>query len=380
MSASHPRVLIDATAVPPDRRGVGRYVDCLLPQLDLLGTPLLIACRSEDVGHYESLCPNADILPGPAQIGRRPVRLAWEQTGLARMVAKSNAHVVHSPHYTQPLAVRRPTVVTLHDATFFTHPEVHERVKALFFTTWTKISLRRAARCIVPSAATRDELVRVAGAKTDRIDVVHLGVDETVFHQPTADEITAARALLTLPDRPYIAFLGTLEPRKNIPNLIRGFTAAVRERADKPVLVLAGGAGWDESLDELITGLPDGVDVLRPGFLPLELLRGYLGGAEFVAYPSLGEGFGLPVLEAMACAAPVLTTPLLSLSEVGGAAVEYTETDAESIGASITQLLDNPVRRSDLSRLGLQRARQFSWRAAAEKHQEIYLQLAGQNR
>lgn len=366
---------MDATAVPPDRRGVGRYVDSLLPELGRLGTPLLIACRAEDARHYESLCPSADILPGPAQIGRRPARLAWEQTGLARLVAKTNADVVHSPHYTQPLAVRRPIVVTLHDATFFTHPDVHERVKRLFFTNWTKLSLRRATRCIVPSAATRDELVRVLGTREDRIDVVHLGVDEEVFHRPTSDEIAAARRHLELADRPYIAFLGTLEPRKNLSSLIRGFANAVRGRADKPALVLAGGQGWDDSLDALIAGLPAGVDVLRPGFLPLELLRGYLGGAQFVAYPSLGEGFGLPVLEAMACAAPVLTTPVLSLSEVGGDAVEYTGTDPDSIGTAIAALLDNPSRRRELATLGLSRAAEFSWHSAAVRHQEIYAQV-----
>jgi len=367
---------MDATAVPPDRRGVGRYVDSLLPELDAQGASLLVVCRAEDVGHYEKLCPSADILPGPSGIGRRPVRLAWEQTGLVRLVSKTNAEVVHSPHYTHPLALRRPMVVTLHDATFFTHPEVHERVKRAFFTTWTRLSLRRAGRCIVPSAATRDELVRVVGARADEIDVVHLGVDTTVFHRPTEDEIAAVRRHLGLSDRGYVAFLGTLEPRKNLANLVRGFTEAVRHRVDPPVLVLAGGQGWDGSLDEVIAALPQGVDVLRPGFLPLEKLSGYLGGAQIVAYPSLGEGFGLPVLEAMACGAPVLTTPLLSLSEVGGDAVEYTGTDAASIGTSIAALLDDPARRADLVTRGLARAGEFSWGAAAQRHREIYAQLS----
>lgn len=371
---------MDATAVPPDRRGVGRYVDSLLPELDAQGASLLVACRAEDVGHYETLCPNADILPGPPMIGRRPVRLAWEQAGLARLVSKTNAEVVHSPHYTHPLAVRRPMVVTLHDATFFTHPEVHERVKRAFFTTWTRLSLRRASRCIVPSAATRDELVRVVGARADDIDVVHLGVDAAVFHRPTEDETAAARRHLGLGDRSYIAFLGTLEPRKNLASLVRGFADAVGHRADRPVLVLAGGRGWDDSLDDVIGGLPQGIDVLRPGFLPLEMLSGYLGGARFVAYPSLGEGFGLPVLEAMACGAPVLTTPLLSLSEVGGDAVDYTGTDPASISTSITALLDDSARRADLVTRGLARSGEFSWRAAAERHREIYARAGGARR
>ncbi len=130
-----------------------------------------------------------------------------------------------------------------------------------------------------------------------------------------------------------MAFLGTLEPRKNVPNLIRGFVQAVRDRPDPPVLVLAGGRGWDEQVDAAAHTVPSGVEVLRPGYLPLNDLPALLGGAEVVAYPALGEGFGLPVLEAMACGATVLTTPRLALPEVGGEAVAYTEPDADSIGA-----------------------------------------------
>lgn len=376
MGATQPRVLMDATSVPPDRRGVGTYVDAILPALERRGTPLVIVCRAGDGQHYATLCPTARIRVAPETVDRRPVRLAWEQVGLARLIAQEKPDVVHSPHYTRPLAVRRPVLVTLHDATFFTHPDVHVPVKRAFFKTWTRASLRLADRCIVPSAATRDELVRVAGAQRDRIDVVHLGVDEATFHPPTKPEIAAAAAHLGLGDRPYVAFLGTLEPRKNIPNLIRAFTGVVSGRDNQPALVIAGGSGWDESLEAQLDALPSDVEVIRPGFLPLEMLRGYLGGATVVAYPSLGEGFGLPVLEGMACGAAVLTTPHLALAEVGGDAVEYTSTVSGSIERVLRSLLESPERRRELSERGLRRAKLFSWDNAAEAHQQIYRELA----
>jgi glycosyltransferase involved in cell wall biosynthesis len=118
--------------------------------------------------------------------------------------------------------------------------------------------------------------------------------------------------------------------------------------------------------------VPAGLRLLRPGYLPLAQLPALLGGATVVAYPSLGEGFGLPVLEGMACGAPVLTTRRLSLPEVGGNAVAYCEPDADSIAAELARLLDDPQRRAELGRAGLARAAQFSWAASAAAHIEAY--------
>jgi glycosyltransferase involved in cell wall biosynthesis len=300
-------------------------------------------------------------------VERRPARLAWEQAGLPRLARRARADVLHCPHYTMPLVAGLPVVTTLHDATFFTHPELHLPVKRRFFRAWTRVSLRRARRCIAPSAATRDELVRVAHADRDRVAVAHHGVDTARFHQPTEEERAKARAHLGI-DGPYVAFLGTLEPRKNVPALVRGW----RRIPDPPPLVLAGGRGWDDEVDRAAAELPAGHDLRRPGYLPLELLAGFLGDAEVVAYPSLGEGFGLPVLEAMACGAPVLTTRLLALPEVGGDAVAYTEPTAESIAETLQALLADPARRAELAEAGRARAAGFDWRASARAHLAVY--------
>jgi len=368
-----PRVLVDATAVPADRGGVGRYVDGLVAALDqeMPAGSLSLACQRADAERYARIAPGARVLPGPAAITHRPQRLAWEQTGLPLLAAQVQADVLHSPHYTMPLRAGCPVVVTVHDATFFTEPELHNAVKGTFFRSATRIALTRAARCVVPSKATRDELVRILDADPTRLDVAYHGVDRAVFHPPGEAETRRVHARLGL-EGDYIAFLGLLEPRKNVPALIRGWVTAVADRPTPPALVLAGGSGWDSDVDAAIGAVPPHLSVVRTGYLRFADLPGLLGGATIVAYPSHGEGFGLPVLEAMACGAPVLTTPRLSLPEVGGDAVAYTEPGADAIAAALRALLDDPQRRAALAAAGEARAAEFTWAASAEAHLRAY--------
>jgi glycosyltransferase involved in cell wall biosynthesis len=373
------RVLIDATAVPADRGGVGRYVDELVPRLDAQGTDLVLAVQSRDVAHYRALAPRSRVVAAPAAIERRPVRLAWEQTGLPALVRRVRADVLHCPHYTMPLLPlpgRTPVVVTLHDATFFTDPHLHLPTKARFFRTATRVATRRAAGLVVPSVATRDEVVREAGADPDRFTVAYHGVDAERFHPTSAAEQDRVRATLDIGDLPYVAFLGTLEPRKNVPALVRGWVRACAELDTPPALVLAGGRGWDDGIDTALAEVPAHLTVRRTGYLPLEDLAGLLGGALAVAYPSLGEGFGLPVLEAMACGAPTLTTRALSLPEVGGDAVAYCGTSAESIAEGLVTLCGSAARRAELSAAAVERAATFTWERAARDHTAAYARAA----
>ncbi len=363
---------MDATAVPADRGGVGRYVDGLVAALGAVDADLALVCQRADAERYSRLAPHAEVVAAPPPITHRPARLAWEQTGLPMVAREVAADVVHSPHYTMPLRVGKPVVVTIHDLTFFTEPTMHTAVKGTFFRSATRTALRRAARVIVPSKATRDELVRVLDADATEVDVAYHGVDAETFHLPSDTEKARVAARLGLGSRAYVAFLGTLEPRKNVPALIRAWTIAVQGLEEPPALVLAGGAGWDAEVDAAVAAVPPHLTVLRPGYLRFADLPGYLGGALVVAYPSFGEGFGLPVLEAMACGAAVLTTPRLSLPEVGGDAVAYTEPDADAIATNLTALFDDPARRAALGEAGHARAAEFTWAASAEAHLASY--------
>ena len=265
-----------------------------------------------------------------------------------------------------------PVVITLHDATFFSHPQAHSRLKQRFFTAAIRRAIRRADALVVPSLATRDETIKYAGGDPSQFYVAYHGVDRSIFHPVSDAERERVKASLGLEGRDYIGFLGTLEPRKNVPNLVRGWVKAVSERPNPPALVLAGGKGWDEDIDPALASVPEHLTVLRPGYLPLEDLPGFLSGCVILAYPSIAEGFGLPVLEAMSCGAATLTTRLTSLPEVGGDAVAYCDIDPNSIAAALTELLDDPARREALGAAAIPRADEFTWARAASVHIEAF--------
>ncbi len=372
-----PRVLVDATSVPADRGGVGRYVDGLLGALSARAdVDLAVVCQRTDSERYGRILPDAQVVAAPAAVNHRPARLAWEQTGLPLLAQQLGAKVLHSPFYTCPLRASCPVTVTVHDATFFTEPEHYDKSRRTFFRSAIKTSLRRASRVIVPSKATRDELIRLLDADPTRVDVAYHGVDPSSFHLPTPEEKARVRARLGLGDTSYVAFLGAKEPRKNVPNLIRAWAVAVADRPNPPALVIAGGQGHDDDIDQAVARVPGHLRLLRPGYLRFTDLPGYLGGALVAAYPSYGEGFGLPVLEAMACGAPVLTTPRLSLPEVGGDAVAYTGPDPEDIARELRALLDDEPRRTALARAGLARAKEFTWDSSAEVHLAAWARAA----
>jgi glycosyltransferase involved in cell wall biosynthesis len=370
---AEPRVLLDATSVPGDRGGVGRYVDGLVAALSAGDQSLVVVCQRSDAERFTRIAAGgAEVVAGPSAISHRPARLAWEQTGLPLVAQQVAADVIHSPYYTMPLHAPVPVVVTVHDVTFFSEPELHSAVRTGFYRSATRTAIRRAARVVVPSQATRDELVRLLDADPGRIDVARHGVDLTTFHPPSEAECHRVSSRLGLHGRPYVAFLGVLERRKNVPDLVRGWVRACEGLDEPPALVLAGSSGWDDGVDQAVAEVPSHLKVVRPGFLRPADLPGLLGGAMVVAYPSKAEGFGLPVLEAMACGAAVLTARRLSLPEVGGDAVAYTEPDVDSIAVSLRELILDEDRRRRLSLSGQQRAKEFTWAASAQAHVETY--------
>jgi glycosyltransferase involved in cell wall biosynthesis len=252
---------------------------------------------------------------------------------------------------------------------------LHSWVTATFYAA-IRTSAWRATRLIVPSKATRDEVERVLEADSTKIDVAYHGVDHTFFNRPGQAQLDRVASRLGLHGRPYVAYLGTLEPRKNVPALIAGWTEAVADLAEPPALVLAGGTGWSDEVDDAVAAVPAHLRLVRPGYLHFTDLPGFFGGALIVAFPSIGEGFGLPVLEAMACGAPVLTTHRTSLPEVGGDAVAYTEPEADSIKSALRALIDDGAQREALGNAGYARSLEFTWAASAQAHMACYERAA----
>ncbi|GAA0604905.1 glycosyltransferase family 1 protein [Sporichthya brevicatena] len=372
-----PRVLVDATAVPADRGGLGRYIDGLLPALAEAGADLGIACQRPDADRLSRLAPAATVLPAPSNISHRPERLAWEQEGLPALAQQIGADVIHCPFYSMPAASPVPVVVTIHDASVFHNPAYYADERAEFYRRATRSSLELATRFLVPSRATRDELVRLFDADPARVDVAYHGIDTTMFRPPTDAERDRVAQRLGLHGMPYVGSLGEMSSRKNIPELIRGWVLAASEMDEPPALVLAGSSTPDPAVVEAVNEVPPGLRLVRPGYLRAGDLPGFMGGATVMAFPSRSEGFGFPTLEAMACGAAVLIARRLSLPEVGGEAAAYTEPDADCIARNLRRLLEDEDRRRSLSEAATARSQLFSWSKSAQIHLETYARAAG---
>lgn len=363
-------VLVDATAVPPNRGGVARYLAGLLQGLSDLDRHVHVVVKEEDLEWVRSQAPGHDYLVAPSFVSRRPARLLWEQLWLPVLLRRTGAQVLHSPHYTFPLVVARRTVVTVHDATFFTSPRDHGFLKRVFFRSWIRAGRRWAGSTVVPSRSTAAEVATAAGPPRHPVEVALHGVDREVFASPSADRVADFAARHGGDDTGWLAFLGTVEPRKNVPVLLEAHRV-LRERDPRtPPLLVAGGLGWDETATDALRAAGDvvGAPVRYLGYLPLDELAPFLGGASVVVYPSSAEGFGLPVLEAMSTGAAVLTTPRTALPEVGGDAVAYAEPTVDATVDALGRLLGDPEERRRLGRAASRRAASFSWSACASVH------------
>jgi glycosyltransferase involved in cell wall biosynthesis len=274
-----------------------------------------------------------------------------------------------------PERASRPVIVTIHDCTYFDHPEWHERSKVRVFRRAMRVAARRAAELVCVSGATAAEFERFC-APTAPVTVIPHGVDHQRFRseepEPGAD--AAARATAGVRS-PYVAFVGTVEPRKDVPTLVAAYDRLAADHADLS-LVIAGGAGWGaaaQQVEHAVAASPYRDRILRTGFLPEPALPAVLRGAAAVAYPSLAEGFGLPALEALACAAPLVTTAGSAMAEVAGDAARLVPPgDADALAAALRDLL---AARPDPGP-GIERSRAYTWEASADAHLRVYRRAA----
>jgi len=359
------RILLDATSLPPRRAGVGHYLLGLIRELARRPSELElhVAAKANDLDELRAEGSGAVL--HPLAVNGRVARLAWEQSLLPRLARRVAADLVHGPHYTVPLWGATRSVVTFHDPTFFTHPELHERSKVAFFTRMARRAARRAARVIAVSDYAARGAVEHAGMEPSRVDVVELGVDHDRYApgpSPADEERRAACGVTS----PYFLWVGTIEPRKDLPTLVRAF-GSLGPEASGHRLVIAGQQGWKSGrARDAIARSRASSRILRPGYVSEEQKIALYRGATAFVYPSIAEGFGLPVLEAMACGCPVVTTTGSAPQEVGGEAVELVPPrDPAELTAAMSRMLD-PDHREDLRRKGVERAGHYSWARTAE--------------
>jgi glycosyltransferase involved in cell wall biosynthesis len=368
------RVLLDVSAVPAQPRGAGVYVQQLARALAGPTPPpsapeIVLLTRKGDTDRWQTWAPGAEV---HAAVPRaRPARLAWEQAEGPRWAAQLGVDVWHGPHYTLPLRLRIPSVVTVHDLTLLEHPEWHEWVKVAYFRRMIPAAVARAEVCICVSRHTAERLGAV-GAVAREVVVIHHGVDRARFTpdgDASADLAQLARFGVTTP---YVAFLGTIEPRKSVAMLVDAF-ASVASAHDGLRLVLAGGTGWGSDDVGAMIAAREIVDrVVRTGYLPDDAVPALFRRADVVAYPSFEEGFGIPALEALACGAPLVTTKGSSVEEVVGDAALLVEPGSVGALADGLEAALDAATASALRGRGPSRAESFSWRASADAHVAAY--------
>ncbi len=369
-------VSIDVTAVPMQLTGAGRYTYELANALSLRGDmrPLLIA-RKDDEMRWEEL-------PGSARVtavapSRRPLRLAWEQTRLPGLLTSLSPDLHHGPHYTIPERSRLPKVTTIHDMTFFDHPEWHEKSKVAFFRRAITNATKKADGLIAVSQYTADRLQDRFGSLD--VTVIPHGVDHNRF-KPTSSEQQSVedRALLNREgvSGKFIAFVGTLEPRKDVPSLIKAFDRLADSDGELQ-LVLAGRDGWGlNPIESALSDSPHRDRIVRVGYLDDQVVPALYRTAAAVCYPSIVEGFGLPALEALACGAALVSTKGSAIEEVvENGALLVKPGNVKGMSEALHDAIYDRELNARLRERGPVVASRFTWKASAEGHVQYYRKL-----
>jgi glycosyltransferase involved in cell wall biosynthesis len=359
--------------------GISRVIYELLARVRAVGGPFRYLAFAPDSPENRLFARSAGL---DARLTRLPtdrpaVRVAWEQIVLPPQLTLARVDLLHALGFVSPAAWRGRTVVTAYDLSFLHFPEAFNRANRLYLSLLTPPSLRRADRVIAISEHTRQDVIRLCGVRPERVTTIHLAADER-FRPAPPDAVARFRHRHRL-DRPFILYLGTLQPRKNVAALVQAYAALRRDRRLPHALVLAGARGWRyESIFELVRRLGLEGNVLFPGFVSEDEKALWYTAADLFAYPSLYEGFGLQLLEAMACGTPVVASNSSSLPEViGDAGVLVEPNDMAGLVRAIDDLLHDETRRARLRKAGLARAATFSWQRMAEQTVRVYREVLG---
>ncbi len=372
--------------------GVSRYTYTLLEALDAIGgddlTYTVFVSSAEAAAAAASpLGHSAHVRLEAAQwTTTSPLRrITWEQVRLPTRLREVGAQVFHAPVNVAPERLPCPAVVTIHDLAFVRYPEYFRPARRIYQRTFTERSARAAQLIVAVSESTRQDIIAAFGVAPERVRVIYPTV--SADFQPSGDPaaLAAFRARHGLPAR-YLLYLGTLEPRKNLITLVEAYA---RLRAESPTgteetppLILAGAKGWYyESLFERVRALGLERYVTFAGYVSREEQALWYAGAALFLYPSLYEGFGLPVAEALACGVPTITSDVSSLPEVAGpVAIQVPPTDVVRLAQAMRDALADRTLRQRMVVEGPQWTRRFSMDRLARQYAAVYHEAAGARR
>lgn len=318
--------------------------------------------------------PALRFIPAGARTRRPPLRIAWEQVALPRHLSTLKPDLLHGLAYALPAGWPGPSVVTIYDLSFLRYPAAFKTANRIYLTASTRAAVRRARRILTISEHARRDIVRLLNVPEQRVDVTYPAADDR-YALLSREKIQTFKLERGLPEA-FVFAVGTLEPRKNLVGLLRAYA---RLRTPRPPLYVAGGEGWRISpIFDTVKQLRLVDDVHFLGFVPEDELPLWYNAARLFAFPSLYEGFGLPVLEAMACGSPVITSTAASLPEVAGkAAILVPPEDTTRLATEMQRVLDDPQLRLEMRAAGRIQASRFSWRTMTDQTVASYGRAIG---
>ncbi|NDJ53717.1 MAG: glycosyltransferase family 4 protein [Chloroflexi bacterium] len=304
-----------------------------------------------------------------------PSHHRWERYALAVEVAPRRLDLLHSPDFIPPVNGAYRSIITIHDLTFLHYPQFLTEESRRYYNDQIEAAVRRADHILCDSDATRNDVLNMLPVSEEKATTVWLGLSNH-FYRPSEPTIATFCDQHQL-SRGYLLFVGTFEPRKNLPGLLQAYHSLRSTLPDSPKLVIAGRRGWlyDEALKRATNlGLSDHVVWLEN--VPYDDLPALYSAASLLCLPSFYEGFGFPPLEAMACGTPTVVANRASLPElVGEAAILVDPDDPDSIADAMTRILTDSNLATSLRARGLERIELFSWRRCAQQTHDIYLQV-----
>jgi glycosyltransferase involved in cell wall biosynthesis len=369
-------IAIDYTPAVHQAAGIGRYTRGLVTALARLDTrhrfTLLVLGRAGARFAPSSLPANFKLRYAP--LSDRWATVLWHRLNLPLPVDvfTGRADLFHGPSFTLPPSFA-PSLLTVHDLSFLRYPQGAFPPLLAWLSRAVPRSLRRARHVLADSESTRRDLVELMGIAADRITVIGAGVDEHFGRVSDPSTLAAVRTRYNLPER-FILGISTLEPRKNFTGLIAAFDRLAAAGLPDLHLVIAGGKGWlYDDIFAAAAASPVSQRIHFPGFVADEDLPALYTLADLFAFPSHYEGFGIPVLEAMACGTPVVCADNSSLPEVAGdAALLVPAADSQALADALHRLLIDLSLRENLVGRGLEQVKKFTWEAAARRLLAVY--------
>ena len=357
-----------------NRSGTGRYASQLLPALaefDTRNTYVALLRRDSPLRERLASMPNVELHPVSADDALR--RVLFERTRLGAWIEARRIDLFHGPAFVTPARCSVPCVVTIHDLVFHLFPESVSWSRRFYYRRAISRSIHRAARILCDSANTARDLREHFAVEPERIVEAPLGVERRFFDAPSAAENRRVRDTYALPER-FLLTVGTIEPRKNLPVLLRAYARLRARRSDTPGLVVVGRQGWGmRDPRRMARDLGIEPETHFPGFVADADLPALYHLADVFVCVSLYEGFGLPVLEAMAAGTPVVAADNSSFPQVAGeAAWRVDARDSDRIAQALEHVLANPEDARHRAEDARRRAETFTWRATAEKTLDAY--------